>query len=117
MRKDSPLVACFIAALILVGAGAALVPSSAWQAASVVAHLVPTLVSTATGYSSTAVRAAGLGVLAAPALLREAPPAAKPREPQVRVCRRELPRTSCNRPVECPQKMIQRLRLVFPIDG
>src|SRR5215471_3640520 len=112
MRKDSPLVACSIAALILVGAGAALVPSSAWRAVSVVAHLTPTLASTATGHGFSAVRAAGLGMLAAPSLLREAPPATKAHEPQVRVCRRELPRTSCNRPVECPQKMIQRLRLV-----
>lgn len=117
MRKDSPLVACFIAALILVGAGAALLPSSVWQAASVVAHLAPSLVSTAAGHGSIAVRAAGVGVLAAPALLREAPPAEKAREPQVSVCRRELPRTSCNRPVECPHKMFQRLHLVFPIDG
>lgn len=117
MRKDSPLVACSIAALILVVAGAALVPSSAWQAASVVARLAPTLASTATGHGSTAARAAGLGVLAAPELLRDAPPAAKPHEPQVKVCRRDLPRSSCNRPVECPQKMFQRLHLVFPIDG
>jgi hypothetical protein len=117
MRKDSPLVACSIAALIVLVAGAALVPSSAWRAASVVAQLAPTLVSTATGHGSTAARAAGLGVLAAPSLLREAPPAAKPREPQVRVCRRDLPRAACNRPVECPQKMFQRLHLVFPIDG
>jgi hypothetical protein len=117
MRKDSPLVACSIAALIVVVAGAALVPSSAWQAAAVVARLAPTLASTATGHGSTAARAAGLGLFAAPALLREAPPAAKPREPQVKVCRRDLPRTSCNRPVECPQKMFQRLHLVFPIDG
>jgi hypothetical protein len=117
MRKDSPLVACSIAALILVVSGAALVPSSVWQAAGVVARLAPTLASTATGHGSTAARAAGLGVLAAPTLLREAPPAARPREPQVKVCRRELPRTSCNRPVECPQKMFQRLHLVVPIDG
>ena len=117
MRKDSPLVACSIAALILVVAGAALVPSSAWQAASVVAHLAPTLASTATGHGTSVARAAGLGVLSAPALLRNSPPAGQPREPQVKVCRRELPRSSCNRPVECPQKMFQRLHLVFPTDG
>ena len=117
MRKDSPLVACFIAALILIFAGVTLAPSSAWRAASVIAHLAPTLASTATAHGSTAARAAGLGVLAAPSLLWESPPAAKPREPQMKVCRREPPHTSCNRPVECPQKMIQRLRLVFPIDG
>ena len=117
MRKDSPLVACFIAALILIVAGGALVPSSTWRTASVVAHLAPTLVSTATDHGSTAARAAGLGILAAPGLLWDAPPAAKPHEPQVKVCRRELPRTTCNRPVECPQRMIQRLKLVFPIDG
>jgi hypothetical protein len=117
MRKDSPLVACSIAALILVVAGALLAPSSAWRAVSVVAHLTPSLASTATGHGITTVRAAGVGVLAAPALLREAPPAAKPREPQVKVCRRELPRSSCNRPVECPQRMFQRLHIVFPIDG
>ncbi|HVP60338.1 MAG TPA: hypothetical protein VMT11_07255 [Myxococcaceae bacterium] len=116
MRKDSPVVACSIAALILLFAGAALVPSSAWRAASVVAHLAPTLVSTTTGHGSTAARAAGLGVLAAPGLLRDAPPAREQPAPQVRVCRRELPR-SCNRPVECPRQMIQRLRLVFPING
>jgi hypothetical protein len=117
MRKDSPLVACFIAALILIVAGVTLVPASAWRAASVVAHLAPTLAYTATDHGSTAARAAGLGVLAAPSLLWEAPPAAKPHEPRMKVCRREPPHTSCNRPVECPQKMIQRLRLVFPIDG
>jgi hypothetical protein len=116
MRKDSPLVACFIAALILVFAGAALAPSSAWRAASVVAHLAPALASTASSHGSTAVKAAGIGVLSAPALLRDAAPAAKPREPQVRVCRRDLPR-ACNRPVECPQKAFQRLHWVFPIDG
>ena len=116
MRKDSPLVACSIAAMILLVAGAALAPPSAWRAASVVAHLAPTLASTATGHGSTAVKAAGIGMLAAPALLRDAAPAAKPREPQVRVCRRDQPR-ACNRPVECPQKMFQRLHLVFPIDG
>jgi hypothetical protein len=117
MRKDSPLVACFIAALILIFAGVTLAPSSAWRAASVIAHLAPTLASTATGHGSTAARAAGLGLLAAPELLRDSPPEAKPHEPQVKVCRRDLPRTTCNRPVECPQKMFQRLRLVFPIDG
>ncbi|HZW87547.1 MAG TPA: hypothetical protein VFF12_00590 [Myxococcaceae bacterium] len=117
MRKDSPLVACSIAALILVVSAGLLAPSSAWRAASVVAHLSPTVVSTATGHGFTAVRAAGLGVLAAPGLLRDAPPAAKPHEPQVKVCRRELPRSSCNRPVECPQRMFQRLHLVVPIDG
>ena len=117
MRKDSPLVACSIAALILVGAGAVLAPSAAWRAASVVTHLVPSMASTATSHGFTAVRAAGVGVLAAPALFRETRPAAKPREPQVKVCRRELPRTSCARPVECPQKTFQRLHLVFPIDG
>ena len=117
MRKDSPLVACFIAALILVVAGVALVPSSAWRAASVVARLAPTLASTASDHGSTAARAAGLGLLAAPSLLWDSPPAAKPHEPQVKVCRRELPRTTCNRPVECPHKMFQRLHLVFPIDG
>jgi len=117
MRKDSPLVACFIAALILVVAGATLVPSSAWHAASVVARLAPTLASSASDHGSTAARAAGLGLLAAPSLLWDSPPAAKPHEPQVKVCRRELPRTTCNRPVECPHKMFQRLHLVFPIDG
>ena len=116
MRKDSPLVACSIAALILVVAGGALTPSSAWRAASVVAHLAPALASTATDHGATAVKAAGLGILAAPALLRDAPPPSSPREPQVRVCRRDVPR-SCNRPVECPQKMFQRLHWVFPIDG
>ncbi|HUM13796.1 MAG TPA: hypothetical protein VLT82_22805 [Myxococcaceae bacterium] len=116
MRKDSPLVACSIAALILLCAGAALVPSSAWRAAGVVAHLAPTMVSTATTHGSTAVRAAGLGMLAVPALLREAPPAERQPAPQVRVCRRDLPR-SCNRPVECPRQMLQRLHLIFPISG
>src|SRR5262249_7345580 len=116
MRKDSPLVACSIAALIVVVAGAALMPSAAWHGASVVARLAPTLASTASGHGFTVVRAAGVGVLSVPALLRDAPPAAKPHEPQVRVCRRELPRTSCNRPVECPQKvMFQRLHPLFPL--
>jgi len=116
MRKDSPVVACSIAALVLLLAGAALVPPSAWRAASVLAHLAPTLVATAGGHGTTAVRAAGLGVLAAPGLLHEAPPAREPGEKQVHVCRREVPR-SCNRPVECPRQMFQRLRLVFPISG
>ena len=98
MRKDSPLVACSIAALILLVAGVALTPASAWRAASVVAHLAPALASTATDHGTTAVKAAGLGILAAPALLRDAPPASRPHEPQVRVCRRDLPRSSCNRP-------------------
>ncbi len=116
MRKDSPVVACSIAALILVVTGAALVPSSAWRAASVVARLAPTLVTTASAHGSTAARAAGLGVRAAPGLFREAPPAERQSAPQVRVCRRDAPR-SCNRPVECPRQMIQRLHLIFPIDG
>ena len=116
MRKDSPLVACSIAAMILLVAGGALVPSSAWRAAAVAAHLAPTLVSTATGHGSTATRAAVVGILAAPGLLQQAPPAAKPPEPQVKVCRRDLPRT-CNRPVECPRQALRRLHLVFPIDG
>jgi hypothetical protein len=117
MRKDSPVVACSIAALILIVSGAALVPSSAWRAASVVAHLAPTLVSTAQGHGSTAISAAGRGVLAAPALLHDAPAPARQQEPQVKVCRRDQPR-ACNRPIECPrQQMIQRLHLVFPIDG
>ena len=112
MRKDSPLVACSIAAMILLVAGGALVPSSAWRAAGVVANLA----STASGHGSTAARAAVVGVLAAPALLQEAPPAAKPSEPQVKVCRRDVPR-SCNRPVECPRQALRRLHRVFPIDG
>jgi hypothetical protein len=116
MRKDSPLVACSIATMILLVAGGALVPSSAWRAAAVVAHLAPTLASTATGHGSTAARAAVVGILATPGLLQEAPPAAKPSEPQVKVCRREVPRT-CNRPVECPRQALRRLHLVFPIDG
>ena len=116
MRKDSPLVACSIAAMIMLVAGTALVPSSAWRVASVFAHLAPTLASTASGHGSSAAKAAVLGMRAAPALLREAPPAAKPTEPQVRVCRREMPR-ACNRPVECPRQALRRLHLVFPIDG
>jgi len=116
MRKGSPVVACSIAALILLVTGAALVPSSAWRAASVIAHLAPTMVSTATGHGSTAARAAGVGMRAAPGLLREAPPGERQSEPQVRVCRREVPR-SCHRQVECPRQMIQRLHLIFPIDG
>ncbi|HZX41565.1 MAG TPA: hypothetical protein VFE93_06975 [Myxococcaceae bacterium] len=116
MRKGSPVVACSIAALILVFAGAALVPSSAWRTASVLAHLGPMLVSTASGHGSTAVKAATLGVLAAPGLLREAPPTERQPAPQVRVCRRDLPR-SCNRPVECPRQTLHRLRLLFPISG
>ena len=116
MRKDSPVVACSIAALILVATGAALMPSSGWHAVSVVARLGPAMVTTAQGHGLTTAKAAGLGVLAAPALLRDTAPST-PREPQVKVCRRDLPR-ACNRPVECPQKqMIQRLHLVFPTDG
>jgi hypothetical protein len=99
MRKDSPVVACSIAALIMLVAGAALAPASAWRAAFVVAHLAPTMVSTATGHGNTAVRAAGIGMRAAPALLRDAPPAERQSAPQVRVCRRDVPR-SCNKPVE-----------------
>jgi hypothetical protein len=116
MRKDSPLVACSIAAMVMLVAGTALVPSSAWRAASVLAHLAPTLASTASGHGSTAAHAAVLGMRAAPVLLQDAAPAAQPAEPQVRVCRRELPR-ACNRPVECPRQALRRLHLVFPIDG
>jgi len=116
MRKDSPVVACSIAALILIATGAALMPPSGWQAVSVLARLGPTMVSTAQGHGLTTAKAAGLGVLAAPALLHDGP-ASTPREPQVKVCRRDLPR-SCNRAVECPQRqMIQRLHFVIPTDG
>ncbi len=117
MRKDSPVVACSIAALILVLAGAALMPSSAWHAAAVLARLGPTLVSTAGGHGPTAARAAGVGMLAAPGLLREDTPASPHHEPQIRVCRRDVPR-SCEKPaVECPRQLMQRLHLVFPISG
>ena len=117
MRKDFPVVACFIAALILVLAGAALVPSPAWRAAAVLARLGPTLVSTAGGHGTTAARAAGIGMLAAPGLLRENAPASHHREMQIRVCRRDVPH-SCEKPaVECPRQMMQRLHLVFPING
>ncbi len=117
MRKDSPVVACSIAALILLVAGAALVPSPAWRAAAVLARLGPGLVSTAGGHGTAAARAASVGMLAAPGLLRENAPASPHREPQIRVCRRDVPR-SCEKPaVECPRHMMQRLHLVFPISG
>lgn len=116
MRKDSPLVACSVAALLLLLAGAALVPAPAWRAASALAHLAPTLVSRLGGHGTTAVRAATLGVLAAPGLLREAPPSVERQERQIRVCRRDVPR-HCEKPVECPRQMLQRLHLVFPING
>jgi hypothetical protein len=117
MRKDSPLIACSIAAMVLMLAGAALVPPSAWRAASVVAHLAPTLVSAAGNHGTTAVKAAGVAVLATPGLLRDAAPAPAHEAPSVRVCRRDLPR-SCARPVECPrQQLLQRLRFVFPTSG
>ena len=117
MRKGSPLIACSIAAMVLMLAGTALVPPSAWRAASVLAHLAPTLVLTAGNHGATAVKAAGLAVLATPELLRDAAPAPAHEAPSVRVCRRDLPR-SCTRPVECPrQQIIQRLRFVFPTSG
>ena len=116
MRKDSPLAACSIAAMILVLAGAALVPSSTWRAAAVLAHLAPTLVSTAGGHGATAAKAAGVAVLAAPALLQNAVPAPAHPPAQVRMCRRDVPR-SCARQVECPRQLIQRLHLVFPTSG
>ena len=91
MRKDSPVVACSIAALILVAAGAAVMPSSGWEAASVLTRLGPTMVSTAQGHGFTTAKAAGLGLLAAPGLLRDTAPST-PHEPQVKVCRRDQPR-------------------------
>lgn len=115
MRKDSPLVACSIAAVILLLGGAALVPSSAWRAASLVAQLTPALVSTASVHGSAAARAAQLGMFAAPGLLRDAPPVPKREERQVKVCRRDVPR-SCVRS-ECPRPLLQRLHLIFPISG
>jgi hypothetical protein len=117
MRKDSPLIACSIAAMVLMLAGAALVPPSTWRAASVLAHLAPTLVSTAGNHGATAVKAAGVAVLATPGLLRDAAPEPKHDAPSVRVCRRDMPR-SCARQSECPrQQLIQRLRFVFPTSG
>ncbi|HTS79141.1 MAG TPA: hypothetical protein VMH40_00960 [Myxococcaceae bacterium] len=116
MRKDSPVVACSIAALILLVAGAAVVPAPAWRAMSVLAHVAPTMIATVGGHASSAVQAAGLGALAAPALLRDPAPR-EPPAPQVRVCRRELPK-NCSRQAECPrQQVLQRLRAIFPIDG
>lgn len=115
MRKDSPLVACSIAASILLLAGAALVPPSAWRSVWVMAHLAPALLSTASSHGSTAVKTARLGLLAAPGLLHDAPPPTQEHAPQIRVCRRDVPR-SCAKP-ECPRQMIQRLHLLFPING
>lgn len=115
MSKDSPLVACSIAASILLVAGAALVPSSAWRAASVLARLAPTVVTTVGGHGTTAVRAASLGVLSAPGLLRESPADPVREQKEIRVCRRDVPH-SCNRQVECPRQ-IQRLQLILPIHG
>jgi len=115
MRKDSPLAACSIAASILLIAGAALLPSSAWDSVSVVTRLAPALVSTAGGHGVTAVKAARAGIRAAPGLLRDSAPPNEERRPQVRVCRREVQR-SC-RQTECPRQLFQRLRLVFPING
>ena len=115
MRKDSPLVACSLAASILLVAATALVPPSAWRAAFVMAHLAPTLATTAGGHGTSAARAAQIGMLAAPGLLRESAPAPARPEKQVRVCRRDLPR-SCAKP-ECPRQLIQRLHLFFPTSG
>jgi len=117
MRKDSPLIACSIAAMILMVAGAAVVPSSAWRAASVFAHLAPTLVSAAGSHGAGAVKAAGVAVLSAPVLLRDAKPAPAQEEPKVRVCRRDMPH-SCARQIECPrQQLLQRLHFIFPTNG
>ena len=116
MSKDSPLVACSIAASMLLVVGAALVPASAWQAASVLARITPTVVSTVGGHGTTAAQAASLGVLAAPGLLRDAPAAPVREERQIRVCRRDVPH-ACNRQAECPRQLFQRLHLVFPING
>jgi len=115
MRKDSPIVACSIAAVILLSAAAALVPPSAWRAATVLAHLGPTLLVTAGSHGTTAARAAGVGVLAAPTLLQDAPGDA-PHRTEVRVCRRDEPR-SCQKPVECPRLQMMRLHLRIPTSG
>jgi hypothetical protein len=111
MRKDSPLVACSIAALIVLVVGLAVMPASAWRTASSVASLV----STVGGHGTSLARAARVGVLAAPGLLRETPAVPERRAPRVRVCRREVPR-SCVQS-SCPRQFLQRIQLIFPIRG
>jgi len=112
MRKDSPLVACSVAALILLVAGTAAVPPSAWRMASSAVGLA----STVGGHGLSLARAARTGVLNVPGLLRDAPRSPERQQRQIRVCRRDLPR-SCVQST-CPRQLLfERIHLLFPIRG
>jgi len=112
MRKDSPLLACSVAALILLVAGSAAMPSSAWRMTASAA----TLVSTVGGHASSLARAARTGVVDAPGLLRDRSGQPERQHHQIRVCRRDVPR-SCVQ-TACPrQLLLQRIQLLFPIRG
>jgi hypothetical protein len=115
MRKDSPLVACVAAALVLVGAGALSLPCEAWSAGASALRLAPALLVNAVQHGQVASGALRTGVLSAPALFQDR--ALEPSRPErpVRVCQGELrscPQSECAR-----VRILRRIPVLVPTSG
>jgi hypothetical protein len=118
MRKDSPLVACIAAALVLLGAGALSLPGEAWSAGSTALHLAPSLLTTTVQHGQVAAGALRVGVFSAPALFQDR--ALEPSRPErpVRVCEGERYRSCPQAQAECARmRLLRRIPVLVPTSG
>jgi hypothetical protein len=116
MRRESPVIAFAVAALLIIAAAAASVPAEGWQTASVLGRLGPRLVHRAATHGWVVTRTVGAAVVHAPAMLRGPQPIREVAPPPTRVCRGEQTRVCAQG--DCRRFWLQRrLNLLFGISG
>ena len=116
MPKDSPLVACIAAALVLLVAGAVAIPREVWSSAPCLARLVPSLLSTTVEQGQVAAAALQSSAFTAPALFQDrALEQSRPERP-VRVCQGDglgsCPQSKCAR-----IQILRRIPVLVPTSG
>lgn len=116
MRKDSPLIACIAASLVLLVAGVVALPRGSFCVGASLLRLAPALVSTTVEQGQVASGALRAGVRTAPALFRDrALEQSRPERP-VRVCQGDG-LGSCHQS-ECTRvRMLRRIPVLVPTSG
>ena len=116
MRKDSPLVACIAAALVLLVAGALALPSGSWCVATSLLRVAPALVSTTVEQGQVTAAALRTGVRTVPALLQDRALEQSSPERPVRVCQGDsfgrCPQSECAR-----IRALHRIPVIVPTSG
>jgi hypothetical protein len=116
MRKDSPLVACIAAALVLIVAGAVAVPREVWASAPCLVRLAPSLLSTTVEQGQVAAAALRTSAFTAPALFQDRALEQSPPERPVRVCQGDgmgsCPQSECAK-----IRILRRIPVLVPTSG